>query len=76
MVITDPGVARGVWYDGFMRWSEKLGACYLEVGRHKFRVWDNGPMAPEPVHRIPVCSSELPPEKIAKIYDEIMDFLR
>lgn len=33
-------------------------------------------MAPEPVHRVPFCSREMPDEEIVKVYDEVMDFLR
>lgn len=59
-----------------MRWTTKLGACYLEVNRHKFRVWDNGPINPEPVQRVPFYSREMEDSEVVKVYDEVMDFLR
>lgn len=59
-----------------MRWSHKLGACYLEVGKHKFRVWDNGPTELEPVHRLPCETQEMEPESVVEIYEEILEFLR
>ena len=53
-----------------------MGACYLEVGKHKFRVWDNGPVYPEPIDRIPVMAREMPPEEIEEVYTKVVDYLR
>lgn len=49
---------------------------YLEIGKHTFRVWDRGPMEPEPVGRVPCCSKQMADDEIASVYTEVVDLLR